>query len=127
TGGMVAAARWHVYARERSEAEVDEAARAPELVPEVNAEFVRAHTESVAAVRKEVMGGKPHYLLGQLATFPMHERRGAASLLVRHGCELADKAGLPCFLEASYQGRPLYERHGFETVKEVPFDCTPFG
>lgn len=48
-------------------------------------------------------------------------------MLVRWGLEEADRYHLPAYLEASEQGRPLYERHGFKARKEVWFDLAKYG
>jgi hypothetical protein len=48
-------------------------------------------------------------------------------MLVTWGTERADKAQLPCFLEASLIGRPLYARLGFEPRHEEVFDLTRYG
>lgn len=41
---------------------------------------------------------------------------GAGSALLKWGAELADKEGLPSWLEASPEGHGLYKRFGFEPV-----------
>jgi hypothetical protein len=41
---------------------------------------------------------------------------GAGSTLVRWGVDLADKEGLPTFLEASPMGYPVYRKHGYEDI-----------
>jgi hypothetical protein len=35
--------------------------------------------------------------------------------------------GLPCYVQASEQGRRLYRHHGFKDVDTVHFDLTEFG
>lgn len=56
-----------------------------------------------------------HHLpdLDTLATHPAYQRRGAASLLVKWGCDLADDHGVGAYVDASKAGAPLYERFGF--------------
>lgn len=48
-----------------------------------------------------------------MLTHPDYHRRGAASMLVKWGCELADSEGLPAYVSASREGAPLYARFGF--------------
>ena len=48
-------------------------------------------------------------------------------MLIEWGTRQADEAGLECYVEASVMGRPLYEKHGFRVVKELPFDCEKYG
>ncbi|KAL4994035.1 acyl-CoA N-acyltransferase [Aspergillus recurvatus] len=63
--------------------------------------------------RGRVMGGTRHYYLDTLATHPDYQRRGAGSMLLQWGCELADEAGVALYVDASRAGAPLYERFGF--------------
>lgn len=60
-------------------------------------------------------------------THPDHHRRGAGSMLISWGTARADEMGLDAYLEASEMGQPLYERHGFKTVKLLQFDLLRFG
>jgi hypothetical protein len=48
-------------------------------------------------------------------------------MLLKWGTDQADKAQLPCFLEASMVGRPLYARFGFEPRLEEAFDMSKYG
>ncbi|KAF4973201.1 hypothetical protein FSARC_453 [Fusarium sarcochroum] len=63
--------------------------------------------------RLRVMGEQKHYYLDTLATHPDYQRRGAGSMLMRWGCDLADKNGVAAYVDASKSGAPLYERFGF--------------
>lgn len=61
----------------------------------------------------------------------MHHRRGAGSLLLKWGCQLADEQGVECYLEASKLGYPLYLREGFrdalgEDKSMLAFDVGQF-
>ena len=48
-------------------------------------------------------------------------------MLIAWGTARADEMDLDAYLEASEMGQPLYERHGFETVKLLQFDLSRFG
>lgn len=48
-------------------------------------------------------------------------------MLVKHGCEMADEAGLISILTASAAGWHLYEKHGFKVFKYHDLDLRPFG
>lgn len=54
-------------------------------------------------------------------------QRGAGSMLVRWGIELSERTSLPCYLQASDQGRRLYQHHGFEEIDTVEFDLSEYG
>jgi hypothetical protein len=48
-------------------------------------------------------------------------------MLIRWGTAKADKAKLPCFLEATTIGKPLYAREGFVAKHEEVWDMTKYG
>ncbi|KAL4902697.1 acyl-CoA N-acyltransferase [Aspergillus multicolor] len=70
--------------------------------------FQREETE-----RERVMGKTKHYYLDTLVTHPDYHRRGAGSMLLQWGCDLADSDGVALYVDASKAGAPLYERFGF--------------
>ena len=80
-----------------------------------------------AEKRRANLGGKPYVLLSILATHPDHHRRGVGAMHLKWGCDLADKLGLPAYLEATPKGKPLYERFGFEGVGNMRFDARKYG
>lgn len=51
-----------------------------------------------------------------LGTHPNFRRRGAASLMLRWGCQQADEAGLPIYIDSSEDGVPVYEKLGFQAL-----------
>lgn len=48
-------------------------------------------------------------------------------MLIDWGTAQADAVQLPCFLESSVMGRPLYARCGFTPRLEQKFDLTKYG
>jgi predicted N-acetyltransferase YhbS len=54
-----------------------------------------------------------------VGTDPPHERRGAASLLIRWGLEHCRGDNVPAYLESTVEAGPLYERHGFKAVENL--------
>ncbi|KAJ5379237.1 acetyltransferase [Penicillium cosmopolitanum] len=72
-------------------------------------EFFRKEEEN----RMRVMGEKKHFYLDTVATHPDYQRRGAGSMLVGWGCELADSQGVLAYVDASKEGAPLYAKFGF--------------
>lgn len=125
-GRMIAGAKWRINTSERSEEQLQ--GQLP--VPGADEEGRPAAQEFynyLNRVRREYMGTKPFAFLHLLVTDPEHHRRGAGSLLLRFGTEIADQAGLPGFLESTLVGRPLYARWGFEARHEEVWDLTRFG
>ncbi|KAK1985998.1 acetyltransferase [Colletotrichum cereale] len=69
--------------------------------------------------RGRVMGEEEHYYLDTLVTHPDYQRRGAGSMLLKWGCELADENGVGAYVDASKAGKGLYERFGFVDESEA--------
>ena len=57
-----------------------------------------------------------------MVTHPEHRRCGAASLLMRWGLEQVDRDGLEAYIDASSDGKLLYEHFGFKPAKEVVYE-----
>ena len=54
-----------------------------------------------------------------LAVEPIYQKKGIGSAMVAWGTAKADELGLECVVEASQDGRRLYEKYGFIFVKDV--------
>ncbi|KAK8116092.1 hypothetical protein PG984_012594 [Apiospora sp. TS-2023a] len=52
-------------------------------------------------------------------TSPEYRRKGAGSLMMQWGCDLADQLALPGWIEASAEGNFLYKVHGFYDVGKM--------
>lgn len=55
-------------------------------------------------------------VLALLVTSSDHRRLGAGSRLVRWGTQKSEELDLIAYLQASEQGRRLYQRHGFRDI-----------
>ncbi len=66
-------------------------------------------------------------VLSTLCTDPKHQRRGAGTMLIHWGCDIAQKHGVPSFLEATPAGLPVYQKAGFEEVDRFEFDLGKYG
>ncbi|CAG9947582.1 unnamed protein product [Clonostachys rosea f. rosea IK726] len=75
---------------------------------ECDAFFLREEKE-----RERVMGKEEHYYLDTVATHPDYQRRGAGSMLLKWGCDLADQNKISAYVDATKDGARLYERFGF--------------
>ncbi|OAQ95755.1 hypothetical protein LLEC1_07330 [Akanthomyces lecanii] len=95
--------------------------------PGSNAEACELFFGGMTSKWFERMGNKPHFYLKLLHTDPAHQRRGAASMLLQHFADVADKHGLESYLESTDEGRPLYEKFGYETVEVMVTDFSKWG
>jgi ribosomal protein S18 acetylase RimI-like enzyme len=69
---------------------------------------------------------EPHWYLGFLGVHPALQGLGLGSALLRATLAGVDAAGEAAYLEAtSPENRRLYERHGFEVVRELPLPGGP--
>ncbi|PYH88708.1 acyl-CoA N-acyltransferase [Aspergillus ellipticus CBS 707.79] len=88
----------------------------PAWHPESDRDFCEAFFGSMDVARRKILQGRKHYYLDTLVTHPDYRRQGAASMLIEWGCEVADRAGRPIWVDASEDGVALYERFGFRDV-----------
>ncbi|KAI1316972.1 acyl-CoA N-acyltransferase [Xylariaceae sp. FL0255] len=58
-------------------------------------------------------------VLTHLCTHPEFHGRGLGAALLRSVLNIADKEGIPAYLESLVQASPLYRRTGFEIVDEL--------
>ncbi|TVY25036.1 hypothetical protein LHYA1_G006461 [Lachnellula hyalina] len=52
-------------------------------------------------------------VLDMMSTHPAHQHRGAGSMLVKWGTDIANSMGVDSFIEGTIIARPLYEKNGF--------------
>lgn len=64
-------------------------------------------------------GTHPGLGLTFIGTDPLHERRGAASLLLQWGLQRCNQDNVPAYLESTVDAAPLYERLGFTSVGSI--------
>jgi len=62
-------------------------------------------------------------IIDMLSTHPDHQRRGAGSMLMKWGTDIADSLGYTAFVQGTHVGKPFYESHGF--VNSVGWTTVP--
>ncbi|EXK77166.1 hypothetical protein FOQG_18120 [Fusarium oxysporum f. sp. raphani 54005] len=88
--------------------------RYPPWVEDMPIQDCDAFLKRLERSRLQAMGGqKEHYYLDMLATHPEYQRRGAGSMLIKWGCDLADENGVEVYVDASKDAAPLYWKFGF--------------
>lgn len=124
---VMAYAKWEVYEKGRPDLEdlrkqMEESAKAVDQFGRL-----REVAHDYFCTRNGDKGKYSHLLLALLVTAQQHRQRGAGSMLVRWGIELSETTGLPCYVQASEQGRRLYQHHGFEEIGTVEFNLSEYG
>ena len=68
-------------------------------------------------------------MLGNLATHPTYQRKGAASALVKWPFEEADRDDVIIYLDTAANGMAyhMYEKLGFREMGSMSIDLTKFG
>lgn len=69
--------------------------------------------------REKFVGHKPFGMLMYMCVDPKWRRRGASTMCVKWGMNRCDELGIPGWLEASEQGKLVYERLGWEVVGQI--------
>lgn len=69
---------------------------------------------------------EPHWYLPLIGIDPQHQGRGLGGTLLDHALALADRDGVPAYLESSNpRNIGLYERHGFEQLGRIQNGSSP--
>lgn len=72
--------------------------------------------------RLKWLKGRPCAVLMYMCVDPVWRRRGASTLCVKWGLERCGMLGVPAYLCASEEGKPVYESLGYEVVDQVATD-----
>ena len=124
TGEIAALAQWHVFP-EKTREELDKPIDL-KLPADANADLGYRLFGHGIKKRNEIMGTQPYVFLAVLGTAPEHRRKGAARMLMKWGTDKADALELPCYLESTAAGLPVYRQAGFEVVEDFKIDLSPY-
>ncbi|UNI17430.1 hypothetical protein JDV02_003773 [Purpureocillium takamizusanense] len=69
----------------------------------------------------QATSGRDAWFLSMLVVPREHQRRGVGTALLRYGLERADRDGWAAYVNASSEGKPLYDKNGFATVERSEF------
>ncbi|KAK5944798.1 hypothetical protein PMZ80_001998 [Knufia obscura] len=72
--------------------------------------------------REKFMGQERHWYMELLLTHPDYQGKGCASMILRHGLELADREQLPCYIDSSPMGKAVYEKMGWKLEHKEDFE-----
>lgn len=67
----------------------------------------------LADMHEQIMEGRPHWYLEMIVTRGEYQGLGAGGMLMKWGVERADEEAVECYLDATPEGKHLYEKFGF--------------
>ncbi|KAJ5638116.1 hypothetical protein N7490_007995 [Penicillium lividum] len=117
-GTVVAYAKWDLDPQHSG-------ARFPAWHAESDSETCHLVFTKLDEEKKLYFGARNFYYLDMLVVHPEYRGRGAASMLIQWGCELADREGVPVYLDAHVDAASLYRRFGFKDREDK--SVTPEG
>ena len=96
------------------------------LVRDTVAEPARSEVRSILEQMGAAHPHEPHWHLAFIGVDPVCHGQGIGAALLRHALETIDQKGLHAYLESSNpRNLPLYQRHGFEVIREIRVGTAP--
>lgn len=147
TGEAVGVARWTIYYQDEPvtktiEEEAMEQTTSASALPQVRTKAYYAFRMCLETIGRRSVALPPlkegedlnsvkmrskRVYLDVLAVDPKYQGQGIGKALLQWGLDEADRLGLITFLESTREGRPLYDKYGFEPTISDTLDVTPFG
>lgn len=113
---FVAFAKWNVVPTDAPSPPL------PDNWPEEgNPELANEFFGKLAEMHEEIMGSRLHWYLELIATRPAYQGKGAGGMLMQWGVNRSDEDSLECYLDATPEGKPLYEKYGFRELETLKF------
>ncbi|KAF8867266.1 hypothetical protein BDZ45DRAFT_609538 [Acephala macrosclerotiorum] len=116
SGAIVSAAKWCIYEEALTEEEMNETLNVDWHSDADTNEWAAYLIHWIHSYRLRRTNGARCCVLDMMSTHPDHQRRGAGSMLVKWGTEIADSMGVESFIEGTIIAQPLYESCGFKTA-----------
>ncbi|KAG4412111.1 hypothetical protein IFR04_014760 [Cadophora malorum] len=98
-----------------------------EFPPEGNPELGKWLFGEFARVMNEKMLGKKYVYMHILVIDPEFQRQGLGKQMLEWGLKLVDDEGLETYIDASPEGKGLYERLGWKTINVLDVDLNKWG
>ncbi|CAM1503814.1 Fc.00g014050.m01.CDS01 [Cosmosporella sp. VM-42] len=117
-------AGWARWVRKPSPAELPEPLKfTPKDYPStgdgaVAANFFQGNYDAT----RRLVGKEEHWFLGTLVTGREYQKKGVGSALMKYGVDRADREGWMVYLNASEDGKRLYEKFGFHELDKTEFE-----
>ncbi|KAG0649796.1 hypothetical protein D0Z07_3531 [Hyphodiscus hymeniophilus] len=113
SGKIVAAAKWCIYNELPTEAQLSEKHHVDWLADADSIQWGEQVLEFLYQERASKLRSGVRCIIDMISTAPEHQRRGAGSMLIKWGTDIADARGMSTFVQGTKMGRHLYEPHGF--------------
>lgn len=84
-----------------------------------NVEACKEFFGALESMQKKYIDPENMYVMGLLGTDPEFHRKGAATMLLKHVLDMADREGKKAYIEATKPGRPVYERLGWKVIDRI--------
>ncbi|KAI4152295.1 MAG: hypothetical protein LQ340_002989 [Diploschistes diacapsis] len=126
----IAFGRWRIRREDQpGHGQAEEEDDVGQMGADINVRILQAFEDNSRQVKKRIIAGKKRVHLSRLATLPAHQRRGAATMLLKKGEQIAEQERLDSWVVASDVGSPLYEKGGFVPVEggTITFDLGSVG
>ncbi|KAK7942838.1 gnat family protein [Apiospora aurea] len=119
-GKLAAASNWRVYLNDAAAQQSDDAPM-PWLAERGDMEALERAQIVMDEMNTARKAANPDGFLHLHICFtsPEYRRKGAGSLMMQWGCDLADQLALPGWIEASPEGNSLYKAFGFHDVGKI--------
>ncbi|GAB7351016.1 hypothetical protein MBLNU459_g1506t1 [Dothideomycetes sp. NU459] len=137
SGRTASFAQWRLPKEEPDDAAQDNAADLEEqreayrdaISPGMNVDLVVEFQDQITKLRKETLKGQRHFLLMNLGTSSVWQRKGAASTLVEYPFDVADEEQIIVYLDTAIDGpgKHMYESLGFQHAGQCSIDLTQYG
>jgi GNAT superfamily N-acetyltransferase len=122
TGKIVGIAKWHFFLDLGPHCVYPK-----KFPPGGNAELGALFFRSLEEKRDAVLAGKKYALMAVLAIDPAYQRMGIGKKLLDWGLAKCDEEGWECWIDATKNGKGLYEKCGWELVEDKHFDLEKYG
>jgi GNAT superfamily N-acetyltransferase len=122
SGEIVGVAKWNFYD--------DTASQFPFAdvhPPNANIPFLEFFFGSMNNERNEKMKGKRQVLMSLLAIDPAYQRMGIGGKLLDWGLAKCDSEGRDCWIDATKEGKGLYEKFGWKEVSVITLELEKWG
>ena len=92
------------------------------LPPGTNTMRLERFDSAQDALRQKYVHPGEDFVLKMVAVSPRYQGQGGAKLLLKSGLDLADAAGGRVYLEATPQGRGMYDKYGWRAIDKIVED-----